>query len=314
MGPPGADRTHHGASRTIEAQGEPSTARRARADEIVEAAGVGWASSRCWGSVRGVEGSGAKPAPFPRGRLLGERLAPRARFRARLDRDPRRWVLALAAAEGLLAFALRVREEHQRLGEGVGLVVVMGFFVILPGLGVLAMLVHGRLLHWTGKLLRGRAAPHEIHAAFAWSQFPFILVAWPLGLEIPLRIAAADADPVPAGLRVALDVLRVAGEPLAYASGVAILAGAFLYVKYLAEAQRFSSWRALLNQLLAALAGLGLLASGFALGLAFSPKDAFGRILSIAAAFAVLAFLAVELAVRRGGRPARRATGLPPAG
>ncbi len=260
-----------------------------------------------------MEGSGAQPASAPRRRLLGERLAPRARFRARLDRDPRRWVLALAAAEGLLAFALQLREEHQRFREGALLIVVMGFFVLVPGLGVLAMLVHGRLLHWTGKLLRGRAAPHEIHAAFAWSQFPFIMVAWPLGLEIPLRIAAADADPVPPGLQFALDALHVAGAPLAYASGVAILVGAFLYVKYLAEAQRFSSWRAVLNQVLAALAGLGLLAAGFALGLAFSPKDAFGRILSIAATFAVLAFLAVELAVRWASRPARPVIGLPPA-
>lgn len=260
-----------------------------------------------------MEGSGAEPAPVPRWRLLGERLAPRARFRARLDRDPRRWVLALAAVEGLLAFALRLQGEHERFGEGVGLIVVMGFFVLLPGFGALTMLVHGRLLHWTGKPLRGRAAPHEIHAAFAWSQFPFIVVAWPLGLEVPLRIAAADADPVPAWLRLALDALGAAGEPLAYASSVAILVGAFLYVKYLAEAQRFSSWRALLNHVLAALAGLGLLAAGFAFGMAFSPKDAFGRILSIAAAFVVLAFLAVELAVRRISRPARRAIELPPA-
>ena len=69
---------------------------------------------------------------------------------------------------------------------------------------------------------------------------------------------------------------------------------------FLAEAQRFSSWRALLNQALASVAALGLLAAGFALGLAFSPKGDFGRMFLIAGGFTVTAFLAVDVAVRRG--------------
>jgi hypothetical protein len=102
--------------------------------------------------------------PAPRGA--------RAWFRARLDRDPRRWVLALAALEGLGAFVLNLQEKRASFyGRGVGLVVLLGFSLLLPAVGVLGMLAHGRLLLWSGRLLGGRAAPRDIHAALLYVLF-----------------------------------------------------------------------------------------------------------------------------------------------
>ncbi len=197
------------------------------------------------------------PAPPPRWR------SPRAWFRARLDRDPRRWVLALAALEGLGAFAVNLQEKREQLyGRGWGLAMLLAFSVVLPAMGVLGMLAHGRLLLWTGTLLRGRAVAREIHAAFAWSQLPFVVVALPLVLEIPLRAAAAEADPAPRWLAAALAGLSEAAGALLGLAVLAALAGAFLYVKFLAEAQRFSAWRALANHLLAGLLGVALLFAG----------------------------------------------------
>jgi hypothetical protein len=168
------------------------------------------------------------------------------------------------------------------------------------------MLVHGRLLYWTGKLLKGGARPCEIHAAFAWSQAPFVAVGWPLLFEVPLRAAAADADPVPGWLVRSLEIAEWIRPPSEWLAGIAAIVGAFLWVKYLAEAQRFSAWRAVANQLLAGALFLGLLAGGIGLGVALAPRGnavAHGLIGSVA----VLVAVGVALLIARGRRRARRA-------
>ncbi|HSM91383.1 MAG TPA: hypothetical protein VLT47_00775 [Anaeromyxobacteraceae bacterium] len=129
--------------------------------------------------------------------------------------------------------------------------------------GILGMLLHGRLLLWTGRWLGGAATPPELHAAFAWSQLPAALIAAPFLLLAPLRLAAADAHPVPDWLRASLDFAEAASAPMSVLWLVAILVGLLLWVIYLAEAQRIALWRALANELLAALAvvvpGVGIL-------------------------------------------------------
>jgi Yip1-like protein len=247
----------------------------------------------------------AEPAPAaPPGRR-----SPRAWFRARLDRDPRRWVLALAALEGLGAYAVNLQEKRELLyGRGAGLALLLAASVVLPATGVLGMLAHGRLLLWTGKLLRGRAVPREIHAAFAWSQLPLVVVALPLVLEVPLRAAAAEADPVPRWLAAALAGLAEASGALLELAALAALAGAFLYVKFLAEAQRFSAWRALANHLLGALLGLGLVAGGVGVAYAARRSAAPWQLVPLSLAVTAGVPLAVERLVilRR-----RRAAGAP---
>ncbi len=200
-------------------------------------------------------------------------LSPRRRFRARLERAPRRWVLFIVGVEGLVAPMLNLSEKRDSIfSEGFGPAVLLVVLAILPATAVLTMLVHGRLLHWTGRLLGGTAQPHEIHAAFAWSQAPFVAVGWPLLAEVPLRAAAADLDPVPPWLSSAISISERASGPVANVAVVVAVIGALLWLKYLAEAQRFSSWRAIANQVLAAACGLGLLLAGIALAAALVPK------------------------------------------
>jgi hypothetical protein len=201
-------------------------------------------------------------------------MSARVRFRARLDADPRRWVLAIVAAEGMLAPLLKLSEKRDFFfSKGFGAPMLALMLATMPAFAVVAMLVHGRLLYWTGKPLRGTARPHEIHAALAWSQLPFVATAWPLLLEIPLRVAAADADPVPRGLQRAIELARAIAEPIGWIATVAALVGAVLWIKFLAEAQRFSAWRAVANQLLAGLLLVGLLVAGIGLGMALVPKS-----------------------------------------
>lgn len=216
----------------------------------------------------------AAPPPAPEPARGWRALSPRARFRARLDRDPRRWVLLIVALEGLLAPLVGLSEKRDSfLDKGYGAAILMAVLATLPPTAVLTMLVHGRLLYWTGKVLKGAARPHELHAAFAWSQLPFVLTAWPLVVEFPLRVAAADADPVPVALQRAIEVAAALSEPVAWIATVAGIAGAFLWIEHLAEAQRFSAWRALANQLMAGLLLVGLLFGGVSLAVAAIPKS-----------------------------------------
>lgn len=217
-------------------------------------------------------------------------MSARARFRARLDADPRRWVLAIVALEGMLAPLLNLSEKRDFFfSKGFGAPMLLLMLATMPAFAVMAMLVHGRLLYWTGKPLKGTARPHEIHAAWAWSQLPFVLTAWPLLVELPLRVAAADADPVPGWLQGAIGLAAAAAEPIGWVAAIAAIVGAVLWVQFLAEAQRFSAWRAMANQLMAGLLFIGLLAAGIGLTAAALPGSNALVYGAIGSAFALLA-------------------------
>jgi len=83
----------------------------------------------------------------------------RAAFRARLEDDPRRWVLALAAAEALVGFALTYDQKLSKPGPGYMLLVGLAFVLVSPAVGVAVLFVQGRILYWGGGLLGGKARP-----------------------------------------------------------------------------------------------------------------------------------------------------------
>ncbi len=249
----------------------------------------------------------ASTATAPERATWRRRLSPRARFRARLERDSRRWVLFIVAAEGLVVPMLRLSEKRDLLfGRGFGSAGLLVVMATLPVTAVALMFVQGRLLHWTGKLLKGGARRHEIHAAFAWSQAPFVAVGWPLVIEVPLRAAAADLDPVPGWLSWSIEAAVRIREPLEWIATIAAIAGVLLWVEYLAEAQRFSAWRAMANQLLAGAALIGLFAGGIELAAALVPTSnaiVYGAIAS-AAVLATVGGAGLIERGRRGARPA----------
>jgi len=236
------------------------------------------------------------------------RRSPRAWFRARLERDPRRWVLVLAALEGLATVSLNLQANRELIySKGGGVAVLLGFVAVVPATGVLAMLAHGRVLLWTGKLLGGRAVAHEIHAAYAWAQVPLVLAATPLVLEIPLRAALAEADPVPRWLSGAVRGLDGAADPLLGLAILGAFAAGLLYVRFLAEAQRFSSWRAVANHVLAAVLGLGLTALGVFVASRLMPGSAPYQFFPLSLVVAVVPALIVErlVVIARRSRPRR---------
>ncbi|ABC82688.1 hypothetical protein [Anaeromyxobacter dehalogenans] len=233
-------------------------------------------------------------------------------FRRRLDRDPRRWVLLLATLEGLGGLALRVEawwpegtRRPDAFSAGWVFAVWCGLAVLAPFFGLVVMIVHGRLIWWTGVLLGGRARPVELHAAGAWAALPFLVGAAPLLLVVPLRLAAVPLEPRPPALERALAAFDASTGALILAAAVASLLSALAYLVYLAEAQGFGWARALLNPWLAGLSGLAMIAAGVAVA-ALGFREASAP--AVLTAIGVVAALAVgaELAARARWREAQR--------
>jgi len=237
----------------------------------------------------------------------------RAWFRRRLDADPQRWVLLLAALDGLGGYALKAGDDPRLFKSGVSAAIGLAVLTMTPALGVLAMVMHGRTLWWAGRLLRGRARPRDIHAAFAWSQLPFVIAALPLVLGIPLRTAAALMDAPPAGVLLGADLVRASSGPLSVTAGLVALWSVVLYVRFVGEAQGFGTWRAIASHLLAAAMVIALFAAGLAIGaLALPGSVGLPHLLAGLAASAVLA-AAIEWGVHHAAaRPAPVSAALEP--
>lgn len=223
-------------------------------------------------------------------------------FRDRLDTEPRRWVLFLAAAEGLVTYAWRFadRAPPAKL-EAVWTVFGAIGLAIAPVTALVVLVVHCRLLSWSGKVLGGRARPHELHAATAWSAVPMVLIGWPAVLRVGFRLAKLDREVVPAWLQVASDLtegVTRATHPLTVAAAFGSVA---LYVIFVAEAQQFTKKRAVLNQILAGLLFIALLGGGIALGWALSDHRAVGLPALTCVAIALVAWRVV--AARRAPAP-----------
>lgn len=185
-------------------------------------------------------------------------------------KDPRRWVLALAAAEGLVGFALTYDEKLSKPGPGYMLLVGLAFVLVSPALGVVVLFVQGRILYWGGGLLGGKARPVEIRAAIAWSQWPLLLVGWPAVLHLAARVAIAETEPVPGWLLFLGDLLRAL---TGWSHKLAVVAGIFgvvLYVRYLAESQGFTGRRAIVSHVLAVVLAVAVLGAGIGLGWALT--------------------------------------------
>jgi hypothetical protein len=217
-------------------------------------------------------------------------------FRRRLAADRGGTVIAVAGLVGLGEFGLA---SGRLKVEGPVSLVGLAYFGLAPALGVLGVWVHGRLVWWTGRLLRGVARPKDIHAACAWSQLPLALLGIPAALAFPLAAAAADADQFPPALAVLLDLLRactVRGPEVTLLAAVAPVAA---YMVFLAEAQRCTVGRAVANQMLAAVLLVALLGLGVA-GALLVPSSA----LVVGVAVVACTAVSVEYIARRGLRRA----------
>jgi hypothetical protein len=169
---------------------------------------------------------------------------PRATMRLILDTDPRKFVLPIAFAAGVVAGVYGVvappsiepsNLPHLHLGPiGIAIAIVISGLVSIVTLYGLAS-----LYRWSGHLLGGTANKVEMRSALAWAQVPGLylqvvnIMTAALGFESPTGSASVS----PYGL-------------------VEAIIGIWVFVillKCVGEAHRFSAWRALGAMLLGTL-------------------------------------------------------------
>lgn len=172
---------------------------------------------------------------------------PRATMRAILDADPKQMVVLLAALGGI-GGALDMASLWN-LGERFSVpAIILTSLCAGSVVGIVMLYLSGALLAWTGTWLNGRATAVDARAAVAWSSVPHI---WALLLWIP-ELALFGRS-----LFVS-DIAELYGRPvllivylLFIMIELIIVVWAFIvYLKCLAEAQRFSAWMALVNALI----------------------------------------------------------------
>lgn len=174
------------------------------------------------------------PAPW-----IAMWYAPRAAMRRVLDGGGR-WAWPLAALLGI-SQSLDQAANHD-LGSRHGLPAILAGSALCGAVaGPAFVVVAAALLRWTGSWLGGRATASDVRAALTWGQIP---AASATPLWIPIVVAGGVEV-----FRARPDVPDAAASATILACGlamaVAALWGVATSVACLAEAQRFSAWRAL---------------------------------------------------------------------
>jgi hypothetical protein len=173
-------------------------------------------------------------------------LNPRKTMREILDSDPTRMVIVLSVLGGIAESLDKAEAKH--MGDKLPLPAILAICLILgPIGGLLSVYFGGAIIKWTGSWIGGRGSTTDIRAALAWSNIPII---WALLLVIPkilligqdLFTSTPILDSAPT-LKMLFIVFGLADLVIGIWSG-------FVTLKCLAEAQRFSAWKALLNIIL----------------------------------------------------------------
>jgi hypothetical protein len=172
---------------------------------------------------------------------------PRATMRKVLDTDPEYLVFMLGILLGVSDCIDRAYSKNS--GDMFTIPAIFALCAIMGPIGGLTLLYGlSALLKWSGKLLGGHGSHSHIRAAFAWSSVPLI---WGLLLWIPgLALFGEELFTKETPRIDSSDILAVAYACWSGLQVVLFFWGFIVFLKCLAEAQRFSAWRALLNVLL----------------------------------------------------------------
>ena len=167
---------------------------------------------------------------------------PRRTMRQILDDDPERLVLVLAALGGI-SQALD-NASTRSAADHLSLLAVLAGAVALGAVGgIVGLYVSAVVLRVTGSWLGGTASSRELRAALAW---PNVLTAWALLLWIPeLLLFGRELFTTEMPRTDASLPLTVTFFCFAFVEIVIAIWSVVVVVKCVAEAQRFSAWRAL---------------------------------------------------------------------
>ena len=175
---------------------------------------------------------------------------PRKTIRQQLDKEPGGFTELLAMTGGIaMALTNGIQASNVNFNALVTSAVLGGSLF-----GILQLSLASALIRFTGKWLGGTGKYSEIRTALAWSNVPN---TWSLILWIPVlflyegKFLGGIFRPISSG-SITVFIVIIA---------VITIWTFFIQVKCIAEAQRFSAWRAAVNMILA-----GLVIAVFLLG------------------------------------------------
>lgn len=199
---------------------------------------------------------------FPRRPWLSIWSRPRATIQQIVDSDPTRFVLGLAALNGV-SEALN-RASGRSVGDDLDLSVILLMAVVFGPLGgILSLYIGGALVRWTGSWVGGQASSQSIRAAIAWGLVPALWVSllWiPELLLVGVEMFTTETPRADANANLGFVILGLVTIEM-----VGSIYAVVTVLKCLGQVQGFSAWKALGNLFLA---GLVIVLPLFVIGLA----------------------------------------------
>jgi len=169
---------------------------------------------------------------------------PKETIRAIVDADPSYrfgWLAAIYGFSLLLEAA-----QNFSLGDVLSPMMIVFFALILSVfVGMLAITVVSGLLFWTGRWVGGKATYKEIRSAVAWSNITNVvsIISWFIMLCVFGRQVFFSTFPQTTFAGYELGVVLI----LFLAQVIVGIWSIVIIINAIAEVQRFSVWRALLN-------------------------------------------------------------------
>ena len=201
---------------------------------------------------------------FPANPWLSIWTRPRATIQQIVDSDPTRFVLVLAALNGVDEALYRASDRS--VGDGLDLpVILLAAVTVGPLAGIASLYIGGALIRWTGSWLGGQASSQHIRAALAWGLVPALWVAllWiPELLLVGPELFTTETPRMDANAGLAFALLGMFAV-----EAVGAVYSLVTILKCVGQVQGFSAWKALGNVLLASLViVVPILAVVFAIG------------------------------------------------
>lgn len=175
-------------------------------------------------------------------------LEPRATIRSVVSQNPGRSLWLLAAVYGFSSI-LNGYQSAALGGEVATWMLVLFAMIFAPIWGYIVFCIWGWLIALTGKLLKGEGNFYTIRAAYAWSCVPLAAnaVLWFLLIALfggKIFQSAVDGHLLTQGQITTLFVLLIGKM-------VFVIWAIVLYLNALAEVQKFSVLRAIVNVIIA---------------------------------------------------------------
>ncbi len=176
--------------------------------------------------------------------------SPRQTIRSILDSGNTKYIYMLAMVAGITNSLDRASGSSAGDDTSLWLILLLAF-ILGPIGGIITLHIGAFLIRWTGNWIGGAGDKSDIKVAYAWTNVPAIigLILWILQLLLfGDEMFTTEMDRVDSNTSLYVLFFVIAAIEM-----VLMVWGIIILIKGIAEAQRFSSWKAIGNLLLSAL-------------------------------------------------------------